>query len=57
MKDDNDILIKKFIVRDISFNGSISGTTDVLVDAVNLFGKRYLIENQFQNHNCCTRNT
>ena len=42
MEDDNDILIENDIVKAISFNGSISGTTDFLVDAANLFEKRYL---------------
>ena len=40
MENDNDILIEDDIVRAIIFNGGISGTTDVLVDAENLFGKR-----------------
>ena len=42
MDDYNDILIEDDIVKAISFNGGISGTTDVLVDAANLFGKRAL---------------
>ena len=42
MEDDNEIIIKDDIVKTISFNGGISGTTAVLVDAYNLFGKRYL---------------
>ena len=40
MENDNDILIEDDIVRAIIFNEGISGTTDVLVDAANLFGKR-----------------
>ena len=42
MEDDYDILVEYDIVRDISFNGGISGTTSVLVDTSDLFGKRYL---------------
>ena len=40
VEDDNDILIEDYIVKSISFNGGIYGTTAVLVDAANLFGKR-----------------
>ena len=39
MEDDNGILIEGDIVNAVSFNGGISGTTDVLVDTVNLFRK------------------
>ena len=39
VEDENDILIEDDIVKYISFNGCISGTTDVLVDTENLFGK------------------
>ena len=49
MRDDNNILIEYDIVKDIGFNGGISGTTAVLVDAANIFGKRALnrkIQNQ-----------
>ena len=42
MEDDNDILIEDDIVKAISFNGGISGTTSVLVDYIDLFGKRSL---------------
>ena len=42
MEDDNDIIIEYYIVKYIIFNGGISGTTAVLVDAKNLFGKRSL---------------
>ena len=42
MDDDNDILIEDDIVRAISFNGGISGTTAVIVDAVNILGNRAL---------------
>ena len=40
MEDDNEILTEDDIVKAISFNGCIYGTTDVLVDAVNIFVKR-----------------
>ena len=40
MEDNNEILIEDDIMKAISFNGDISGTTAVLVDAVNIFGKR-----------------
>ena len=40
VKDDNDIIIKYDIVKAISFNAVISGTTAVFVDVVNIFGKR-----------------
>ena len=39
MEDDYDILIKVYIVKAISFNGGIYGTTAVLVDVANLFSK------------------
>ena len=39
MEDENKILIEYDIVKEISFNGGISGTTAVLVDADNIFGK------------------
>ena len=42
MEVDNEILIECDISKAISFYGGISGTTDVLVDAVNIFGKRAL---------------
>ena len=42
MEVDNEILIECDISMAISFYGGISGTTDVLVDAVNIFGKRAL---------------
>ena len=48
MDDDNKILIEDDIVKDISFNGGISGTTDVLVDVENLFGKRAVKKNKFK---------
>ena len=50
VEDDNKILIDYYIVKDISFNGDIYGTTAVLVDAENIFGKRALTKkNQNQN--------
>ena len=48
VKDDNDIIIKYDIVKAISFNAVISGTTAVFVDVVNIFGKRSFKENQFK---------
>ena len=45
---ENDILIEDDIVKAISFNGGISGTTSVLVDAENLFGKRALNKFNFK---------
>ena len=42
MDDENDILIEDDILKAISFNGGISVTTAVLVDAAALFGKRAL---------------
>ena len=40
MEDENDILIEYDIVKALIFNEGIYGTTDVLVDAKNLFGKK-----------------
>ena len=40
MDDDNDILTEYDIVKAIIFNGGIYGTTGVIVDVENLFGKR-----------------
>ena len=37
--DDKDILIEDDVVKDILFNGGIYGTTAVIFDAVNIFGK------------------
>ena len=42
VEDYNEILIEYDIVKAISSNGVIYGTTYVLVDATNLFGKRAL---------------
>ena len=55
MEDDNDIIIEDDILKTISFNGGISGTTDVLVGVENLFGKRVLKKN-IQNQNWGTGN-
>ena len=48
MEDDNDILIKDDIVKDISFNRYISITAAVLVYALNIFGKRALKKINFK---------
>ena len=48
MEDDNAILIGADIVKAISFNVGISGTTAVLVDAKNIFGRRALKKNRFK---------
>ena len=42
VEDDNGILIEYDIIKAINFNGSISGTTAVLVYTENLFGNRSL---------------
>ena len=39
VEDDNDILFEDDIVKSVGFNGCIYGTTSVVVDKVNLFGK------------------
>ena len=57
MEDDNDILIEEYIFNDISFSGGISGTTAVLVDAKNIFGKIAFKESQFKNKIWSMRNT
>ena len=44
VEDDNGILAEDDIMKAISFNGGISGTTDVLVDTANFFGKGILKE-------------
>ena len=49
MEDNNDILIKDDIVKDMIFNGGISGTTTVIVDAENLFGKISLTKKKSKN--------
>ena len=40
MENDNDLLIEDDFVKAIIFNGGIYGTTGVIVDVENLFGKR-----------------
>ena len=62
VEDDNDILIEYDIVRAKSFNGVISGTTSVLVDAAIIFGKIFLKKNKFkirtgagETHELCQR--
>ena len=40
MEYDNDVLIEYDIMKTVSFNGGISVTTSVLVDAVNIFRNR-----------------
>ena len=42
MEDYNYILFEDDIVKSVGFNGGIYGTTSVVVDKVNLFGKRAL---------------
>ena len=42
MKDDNDILIEYYIVKDIIFNGVIYGTTAVILGEDDIFFKRAL---------------
>ena len=44
---DNDIIIEDDIVKAVSFNGGVFGTTDALVDAANLFGNIHLKKNKF----------
>ena len=48
MEDENYILIEDDIVKAISFKGVISGTTAVLVDVANHFGKISLKKNRFK---------
>ena len=48
MQYDNDILIEDDILKAISFNIGISGTTAVIVDLVALFGKRALDKINFK---------
>ena len=48
MKYDNDILIEYDIVKAISCNCGIFGTTDVLVNEAALFGKRPLNKINFK---------
>ena len=56
MEDDKDILIEDDIVKSVSFNGGVSGTTDFLVDMENIFVKRAL-KKKNQNQNWRTGNT
>ena len=56
VEDDNDILIEDDIMKAINFNWVIYSTTDVLVDAADIFDKRAL-KTKFQNHNRSTGNT
>ena len=48
VEDDNGILIEDDIVKAISFNGGIDGTTTVLVDSATIFGKRDFKEINFK---------
>ena len=48
VEDENNILIEGDIVEAISFNGGISVTTAVLVDATNIFGKISLNKKRFK---------
>ena len=48
MKYDNDILIEYYIVKAISFNGGISGTSDVLLGEEDIFCKRALNKINFE---------
>ena len=48
MEDENYILIEDDIVKAISFKGVISGTTAVIVDVANHFGKRSLEKKKFK---------
>ena len=57
MDDDNDIIIEDDIVKAISFNVGIYGTTSILVDVANIFGKRALKKKQIKNNNWSTGNT
>ena len=51
MEYDNDILIEYDILKVISFNGGISGTTDVLVYAANIMGEITLKKIRFKIRN------
>ena len=48
VEDENNILIEGNIVEAISFNGGLSVTTAVLVDATNIFGKISLNKKRFK---------
>ena len=56
MEYDNEILIDDYIVKALCFNEGISGTTAVIVDAENLFGKIDL-KKKTQHQNWSTGNT
>ena len=45
MENDNDILIEYYIVKAVSFNECIYGTTAVIADASTIFGERSLKKN------------
>ena len=62
VEDNNGILIEDDIVKGISFNGGISRTAAVIVDAANIFGKRTLKKNKskirtgaWETHELCCR--
>ena len=48
VEDGNDILIEDDIVKAVSFNWIIYGTTDVIVDKENLFFNTALNKNKFK---------
>ena len=48
MEDKNDLISEYDIVKAISFNEGISGTTAVIVDVSNIFGKRTLKKINFK---------
>ena len=48
VQDDNEILSEYDIMKTISFNGGISGSTAVLVDTANIFNKQSLKKNRFK---------
>ena len=57
MEDDNSILIEDDILKAISFNGGISGTTDVTVWYGESLWQESLKERKIQNLNWGTGNT
>ena len=46
MEDDNEIITKDDILKAISLNGGISGTTAAIFDAEDIFGNRALKRNK-----------
>ena len=48
VEDYNDILIEDDIMKTVSVNEEISGITAVIIDAVNLFGKKSLEKINFK---------